>query len=162
MFRLDLSADKKYSVQRKIQPNQSIDLARKYDQYDGKSTHTSFYKWKPNGLWYAFGRRWIEFHPSFHHEDHNLPPLFELEVDTSNFLKLTCEEEIFAFNKRYRLDDHESEFLVNWSEVASKYDGLEVAPFDRLFTDAWWYQSLDIASGCIWNLNTITYTKRVN
>ena len=45
---------------------------------------------------------------------------------------------------------------IDWKKVASKYDGIEINPyqFEARYQYLWYY-GWDVASGCIWNLKSV-------
>lgn len=167
MVYFDLNPQKKYS----IQYSEAIDITFKYKQYpkfiweerfeDGQLYKRPMGGHKPTGLWYAFGREWIDFHPSCDVNDCDLPPLFEVDVDTSTFIKLTSPQDITAFHDQYYVKG-ELGREINWLEVSLKYDGIEINPFNRQYSDLYWYRTFDVSSGCIWNLQKVKNIKRLN
>jgi len=181
MFKFDLDSTKKYSLSR----NAIIDLDFTYQQYSTRTfvtaaargikvnadTSNALYPvggHKPEGLWYAFGRSWIDWRlaPSDRGtDDCNLHPLFELNVDTDNFIKLTCLKDIRRFHDIFGCIDTITGYpdvTIDWVRVAAQYDGIEISPYDSHCCDLHWYKTYDIASGCIWNLKTIKNIIRVN
>ena len=166
MFKFNLDSSKKYCLLRKSE----IDLTYTYKQYATRAfievVGRGVYPvggCKPEGLWYAFGREWLDFkHANLRGaDDYQLGPLFELEVDTNKFIKLTSKEEVTAFHKKYSNTLAEHSDIIDWTKVASKYDGIEITPFDR-WSDFYWYKTYDLASGCIWNLKSIKNIIRIN
>ncbi len=174
MFKFNLDPAKKYTLSK----NSEIDLDFTYTQYaqrafvktvaDGSSLVYPVGGSKPEGLWYAFGRGWIDYKNANDRgtDDSQLCPLFELEVDTSRFVKLVSVADITEFNDKYSVQDIVADYsdtTINWLKVAAEYDGIELSPYyNRLQCDFHWYKTYDIASGCIWNLKTIKNIVRIN
>jgi hypothetical protein len=110
---------------------------------------------KPNGLWYGIGSSWIDWvrreMPEWEKEDAYL-----LELDKSNMIVISNYEELLNFHKEFKSENG----YIDWSVVASKYDGIEIAPHIR--EARWkinWYSTWDVASGCIWTSNVIKSSK---
>lgn len=170
MLGLNLDINKKYS----LSTSAKIDLDFIYKQYpqaDWESRHSPEGSiislpvggHKPEGLWYAFGREWLDFEAKAREgyaADDNIPSsLFLLDIDTTNFAKLTCSRDVEKFHDQYVVDS--DDHVINWLEVSHHYDGLEVLPFDGIFSDFYWYKSFEISSGCIWNLRKVTNIKQI-
>ena len=48
--------------------------------------------------------------------------------------------------------------IINWKEVAKDYGGIEISPhLPKVIGDIdyLWYWTFDVASGCIWNIESI-------
>ena len=147
-WKYDLVPTKRYVLTR----NAILALDHHYEQ------HT---KCKATGLWYAWGREWIEFEQIHYlpdQDDRSLPPIYQVEVDTSNFITLTNDIEIHGFNERYRVDEDGT--TIDWRAVSKQYDGIEVSPFIKE-CELYWYRALDIASGCCWQLDAIRKADKV-
>jgi hypothetical protein len=165
-YKLPLNKENRYTVS----TNHFVDLSVIYKQYASATdvaiclpgTNEILLKpvggIKPQGLWYAFGREWLEFLNV--ENDSNVSPVFELTIDTSNIIRLNTVDDIEEFNDTYgdgRLGD-----TINWLEVSRKYDGIEIYPFVRDYSALWWYRSFDVSSGCIWNLRRIKQVYRTH
>ena len=117
---------------------------KKYTQEDGM---------KPNGFWYGFGKEWINWTKT---EMPEWAGKYIYEVGVSgNILKISTFEELLQFNKDFKTESSTGLSTINWKNVASKYDGIEIVPHQYKaksnFTLLWYY-GWDIGSGCIWNL----------
>lgn len=154
MNELKLAADKNYT----ICYTSDIDLSFVYHQYkkqtiimyDGMPAIMGGHK--PNGLWYAFGDGWIRYkYPN--KKPIELSPIFEISIDKSNFIRLSSLHDILLFNDTYKVG--EDGHTINWLEVANKYDGIEIQPFDSSLCNLYWYRTFDLDSGCIWNLSKV-------
>jgi hypothetical protein len=122
---------------------------------------------KPVGLWYAFGKGWIDWAKwEMPHMIHN--HLFKIEVNPAKVLTLKNDAEVIAFTKQYGIDydDTRTSFQsrgINWSEVAKNYSGFELAYYNEDFSGViGWKASYNIASGCIWDSSAITNITKIN
>lgn len=120
-------------------------------------------KMKPNGLWYAIGSEWIDWVRGEmpHWEGENA---FVVDIDESKILKIDTFEKLLAFDKEYGLKVMKGLKLtgINWSEVAKRYGGIEIAPYiykGRFEIN--WYYGWDVASGCIWGDGVIKSITRI-
>lgn len=84
----------------------------------------------------------------------------------ANILRIEDGEGLVRFHVKHRVEtDYErrnsdlykrKHWPINWPDVAKRYDGLIIAPYQGwLRFDALWYYGWDCASGCIWNLDAI-------
>lgn len=130
---------------------------------------------KPAGLWYDINNSWTDWckeNTKWKHENH-----FELEVDLSKILLLDSVEKTKAFHAEYSefasyythlpKDYKEDEWdwitkHINWKRVSEKYSGIEINPYWRWEFDATWYSSIDVSSGCLWDLSCIKSFKQIN
>lgn len=158
MKSIDINNLKRYTVSSQCE----IDLGFKYKQYsescwkyhNGEIVQCGGYK--PNGLWYAFGDEWIKFRRII-----NLSYLFQIDLaEEIKLLRLSSKEDIIKFNIAYAADTNNR--AINWKQVASEYDGIEIIPFIKNLSSFYWYNTFDIASGCIWNLAVIKNVCSVN
>ncbi len=119
---------------------------------------------KPRGLWYAWGRTWLDGVGWLSTiSDERLAALFELTIDTSKFVQLANAAEALEFQQTYgyHLDtDDDSVVGIDWNRVTADYDGIEVSPWDKS-CELFWYQTFDLTSGCVWNLNALQQTTRM-
>lgn len=46
-------------------------------------------------------------------------------------------------------------YLIKWDKVADDYGGIEICPWIEKRKYYLWYNTFDVASGCIWNINSI-------
>lgn len=170
MFKFDLDPSKKYSLSK----SSTINLDFVYTQYpirayvkiySDQSTLCPVGGHKPEGLWYAFGRGWLDWDKcesdkSRGTDETNINPLFEIDVNTDKFIKLSSTQDIETFHARHSVNGDET--TINWLEVSKLYDGIEINPYNRELCDLYWYKTYDISSGCIWNLKAIKTITRLN
>ena len=116
---------------------------------------------KPDGLWYGIGCGWdtfvLEAMPEYHGTFS-----YRLRLDYRRILCLRTVDATRAFDAKYGTsmwppghdlydpNEHEG---VRWAEVAKRYDGIEIAPYQitlRRNKTVDWYYPWDVASGCIW------------
>ncbi len=112
---------------------------------------------KPQGFWYACGTEWLDLVTredwKSHHGDHFYNVILK---PGANILRLSSPKDIDKFDAKYATHDHPRG--IDWSEVAEKYDGIEICPHqdDRKFsTTGGWYQTWDVASGVFWNADVV-------
>lgn len=122
---------------------------------------------KPIGLWFSFGTQWIDW---CNDEMPNwIKPYNYQLIIVGNILKITNEKEFIDFNNEFGIELNMSLMkmkLIDWSEVCSEYDGIEIANVNHNYNYFWqfrnepdWYNSWDIGSGCIWNPHEIIFNK---
>jgi hypothetical protein len=123
---------------------------------------------KPEGLWVSVvidgecdWRRWCESDwPSWM----NGKKVFEVVLaPDANMLHISSTAQFDQFNREFRTGD---EWFggIDWTTVASKYDGIIIAPYQwsrRLDSSSRWYYGWDAASGCIWNARAIASITRI-
>jgi hypothetical protein len=114
---------------------------------------------KPCGLWYGIGPSWIDWVRS-EMPDWEVDNVFKIDIDESKMLLIRNIEELAAFDKEYG-DDYSPWKNINWHKVASKYGGIEIAPYvgrHKYF----WYLGWDVASGCIWDDGVIMNIEKIS
>lgn len=119
-----------------------------------------FYDMKPIGLWYAIGSSWIDWCIGEEYGGIGIY-IYEVELNSNaNILFLDNKEDIFTISKKYKRKDEYFKYshfnYINWKEIMSDYDGIEVSPYFydlRLAFDLIWYSFWDVSSGCIWKAN---------
>ncbi len=112
---------------------------------------------KPNGLWYGFGKEWIDWIET------GMPHwkgvyIYEVYMDKSNILKIKGYSQIEDFTKEYILKDgqYSETYFIDWKRVSLKYDGIEINPYMWKYRlELGWYYGWDVASGCVWNLDKV-------
>lgn len=114
---------------------------------------------KPKGIWYGIGTSWIDWvrteMPEWEDEH-----VFKLDVNESEMLMIHTLEDLYSFTNKYGGSDR----LINWNLVANEYGGIEISPYmwrARMDRRTWWYYPWDVASGCIWNKETITNIEKI-
>lgn len=117
---------------------------------------------KPIGLWYSIGTEWVDWvrsdMPSWEGEN-----LYLLKINPKNMLLLDTEEKVRDFNITYGVaSNYPSQFDINWAEVAKKYSGIEINPYQYgLRYEYLWYYGWDVASGCLWNNNALVSVQKI-
>jgi len=109
---------------------------------------------KPQGLWYGFGKEWIDWVES------EMPQwkgeyIYNMNVNDSNILQIKDYSEIINFTNKYIMIP--STYHINWNKVSFNYDGIEINPYIwKARHEFLWYYGWDVASGCIWNLDKVS------
>lgn len=91
----------------------------------------------------------------------------------AKILHLKSVEEIIDFSLEYAANDpfdfarkssmlsrREYIYMISWSRVKAKYDGIIISPYQwgaRMGSETAWYYPWDCASGCIWNLDKVSF-----
>ena len=116
-------------------------------------------KWKPDGLWFACGKSWIDW------VSHEVPEryrqykyLYELHVDKTHIKTIKTVLQLKAFNKKYGLGSFYSA-VVDWERLQKEgYRGVAICPllirkipYDVVDRELNWYSTWDAASGCVWD-----------
>jgi hypothetical protein len=113
---------------------------------------------KPNGLWYGCGYAWLEWltYDSPEWLD-NYKYMYLIEVTQSRMVNISNVSEFEAFEREFGV---EGIMCPNWSMVAKKYSGIQISPYLRAKRmSSNWYDSWDVASGCIWDNKAILNVK---
>lgn len=140
---------------------------------------------KPNGLWYGCGNsfmKWIikENIIGNYVNDQGIKYIYKLKLDKESFtsidkrdpkkiLHLKNSLDLKKFTKKYgyKPEDYDTT-SINWANVGKDYAGIEISPYQKKFDNIkneklkkqfWWYQSWDVASGCIWKPKIIKKCK---
>ena len=118
---------------------------------------------KPDGLWYSFGNEWQKFAKSSKlGSKHAYHSVYKIDLQDSKILSISNESELKKFTKEYL---SENRFYIKWANVAKKWDGIEFPKYlwrVGLPMKYLWYSTLDVASGCVWNTNSILNVTKVN
>lgn len=131
----------------------SIDFDKRYNQRTG---------YKPEGLWYSFGKQWIDWCRCEMPEwikKYN----YQIFIDSDKIIKIETEEDFTEFVKNFsvNLNQVPEKRLIDWSKVCLNYDGIEIANSQNHYNYFWkfrnynWYNGWDIGSGCVWNLKDV-------
>jgi hypothetical protein len=95
---------------------------------------------KPRGLWYGIGPSWIDWVRS-EMPDWEVDNVFKIDIDESKMLLIRNIEELDAFDKEYSTDDDSRWKNIYWHKVASRYGGIEIAPYlyEGRYEYMWYY-----------------------
>ena len=118
---------------------------------------------KPEGFWVSVDGPddWKQFceAESFRLEELAVPHRVILSKD-ARLLLISNLAEFDAFEEEYSSPDPILIMgAIRWTEVAKKYQGIIVAPYQwerRMSSD--WYYPWDCASGCIWDIAAVELT----
>lgn len=111
---------------------------------------------KPWGLWYACGDSWLQWILRNYPEWSDAwSYLYKVDI-TDEVLHLSSRRDIADFDRRYRFEDSTYRDMINWADVAKDFPGLEICPHQPRYNPGSgsyknWYDSWDVASGCIWD-----------
>lgn len=120
---------------------------------------------KPHGLWYSFNDEWLQ-RCMQGMRDRIRKYKYTLDIDLSNILIISTIEELTEFNNKY--SDEKLMYLFDWNKIAQLYDGIEFRNYNQLchinkdvFLKTMWIRSLDVSSGCIWNLKCLKSFEKI-
>lgn len=154
-----------------ISPNQRIlSLPKRWKGFPTDIKQSAKPSDKPNGLWYGCGDTWLKWMKLYMPkwlDDVNY--VYELEIDTDNeFMEFITNAKEFKkfedefwksrlWKRLFRKNGEDREF-IDWGLFAGAGGGgIEICPYlwDFRMSTSMWYYSWDVASGCIWDPNTL-------
>lgn len=122
---------------------------------------------KPKGLWYGVGDSWLRWikseMPNWDHDN-----VYRLDIDESKMKIIRTYEELLAFDNEYGVNNQGRSFfdngrMIDWVKVAKDFRGIEIAPYiPEGRYELQWYNSWDVASGCIWSNDIINKVEKLN
>lgn len=119
---------------------------------------------KPKGLWFSFGTEWIDFleRSMFSRDEvsNMLQHTYDIQTNDSTILTLGKENEKQFLNK-YGVINKYDNMDVDWSKVATDWDGVEIIINPRELNERMLWSTWDIPSGCIWNIKGITSIRKL-
>ena len=119
---------------------------------------------KPKGLWFSFGTEWIDFleRSMFSRDEASnmLQHTYDIQTNDSTILTLGKENEKQFLNK-YGVINKYDNMDVDWSKVATDWDGVEIIINPRELNERMLWSTWDIPSGCIWNIKGITSIRKL-
>jgi hypothetical protein len=129
-----------------------IDVTREYHSTD---------MWlKPIGLWYSLDYVWEQVCIGYNVPCGKNKLLLDI-IDEGIFIIDSLDKLRVFIDKYADLDKG----FINWTSVQNKYDGFEVRNYNYILSqirkyypyelEYIWFNSLDCASGCLWNLSAI-------
>jgi hypothetical protein len=152
----------RFSKRNTFTKKKNIDLKIKYNQKISL---------KPVGLWYSYYGAWYnwaldEMPKMLYKYNHKLIIKKEYlitirEKDSNKILLLDNKKDISIFTKKYGIYKNGECFYINWCLVSEDYGGIEFNPYlldsckKSIELDFLWYNTIDVSSGCIWNLHPI-------
>jgi hypothetical protein len=84
---------------------------------------------KPCGFWYGVDDDWERWCKT-EMPEWVYPFKYSIDVSKANILLLDTPAAILEFTKQYKnMDDKRYEAMIRWHIVATKYDGIEIAPY---------------------------------
>ena len=121
---------------------------------------------KPCGLWYGIDEAWLSWCRD-NETDWIKPNNFEVKVNSSKILVLKNTIEVLEFCNQYIYEMYPRLFNINWAQVAKKYSGIEIHPYERIyyhrekFGEFIWHNGWDCSSGCIWHEDAVKSIKKI-
>ena len=145
-----------------ISKNKNIKIENNYTQTSG---------FKPNGIWYSYYSSWYKWivqeelynrlYKYIHHIKINNNSLTTInKKDYNKIVVINTIKDFDIFYKKYKIKIDKYN-CINWILVSKDYGGIEITPYllERRKID--WYNTFDVASGCIWNNKIIKEIKLV-
>ena len=141
-----------------ITDNKIIKLNRKYKQRTD---------WKPNGIWYSCGNSWYNFikNEGMYNWLYKYIHKIKIKKEKLTTIKNKNNEKLLIINNINDFDKFYNEYrifhnildyyLIDWIKVSKDYGGIEICPYLQEKRKIKWYNTWDVASGCIWNNNII-------
>jgi len=117
--------------------------------------------WKPEGFWYSCGNEWynwvkIEMPEWLYKYIYRIDVINKTNINKPNKDKLLILSTIKDFNvfiNKYK--ENRGQF-INWKKVSKDFGGIEICPYSKKLANKYqWYETWDVASGCIWNYKPI-------
>lgn len=143
----------------------TFDASKTYD-------NTDEYRPKPVGLWLSVDDGWFDWCKS-ERPEWLKGPEFEFTVDRSRILvidtigKLEVFNEVYAkphgtgFFRFFPESDELWPFNINWKPLTEKYAGIMFAPYFHQRRWTGFYEGIDCASACVWDLTAVTCVGRL-
>tara|TARA_Y100000389_G_C17408616_1_gene489536 strand:- start:649 stop:1170 length:522 start_codon:yes stop_codon:yes gene_type:complete len=127
---------------------------------------------KPSGLWYSCYDSWYnwmseEIPDMLFKYIHKLNIKNNVLTDIRNknknkLLVIKTLKDFDLFTKNYKVKTYYKdkgiikEFIfIDWIKVSNDFGGIEICPYLNKRRNILWYYGFDVASGCIWNLQSI-------
>ena len=117
--------------------------------------------YKPEGLWYecqdGSSIDWKEFcSTGLTGGDNRYDSSYDVILNDYEILFITDTHDFKKFEKMYGIPNKYGDIKINWPQVASDYDGIEICPYSyKMRRELDWYYGWDVASGCVWSASGI-------
>ena len=146
----------------KTKYNDSRVIMSKEEQITFRDSPNQQNRRKPIGLWYGIGSSWVDWirynQPSWEKDFIHM-----VNVDLSKMKVIRNSTQLIEFHNEYFIKDEYGTNTIDWSKVAQKYSGIEIAPsIVKYYSELDWYYGWDVSSGCIWNSDAIKDIKKLN
>ena len=89
---------------------------------------------------------------------------YSIEINPDKMLIIDNDVKMEDFYNKYKkmCSVYPIKKTINWKLVAEDYHGIEICPYLDKYRDKYiWYYPWDVASGCIWNNDTIKNYKLI-
>ena len=144
----------------KLTDDMRIHMSKKPFELEPR-TFTQKSTMKPSGFWYGFGSEWIDWTRS-EMPEWTYKYIYTVDTGNTNVLQIKTHVELKQFSREYQSNVSDTGYrreageTIDWKKVASKYDGIEINPYQfEARYQYMWYYGWDIASGCVWNLSGV-------
>ena len=128
---------------------------------------------KPDGLWYAPGLEWINFVkgrpgvlPDDWYEEYQF--VYEIQPMLDSMIVVSDGDGLEAFNAEFGAPFPDARNTmriggngIDWRAVAQRFAGIQTGQNVYSTHDTLWYDSWDVASGCIWDKRAIDWVQLV-
>jgi len=156
----------KFPKRNKIDKKSTLTFKKKYIQ--------KLKAYKPIGFWYSCYGAWYKWilmegmgdflHKYIHKININPGVLTNIRnKDKNKLLIINNLKDFDTFNDRYKAERRmRTKHRINWKAVSNDYGGIEISPYrsERSLSPLWYY-GWDVASGCIWNTQSIIKTSEL-
>jgi hypothetical protein len=113
---------------------------------------------KPMGLWFTAGPFGAE-HWGLIADEPKLRYATEVFLASDRILRLSTVEGILDLERKFGAGlSPQGRGQLRWAEIASKYDGIVVAPYfqdKRVRRKTCWYHEWECACGCVWKSRAV-------
>lgn len=123
---------------------------------------------KPKGVWYAYGKAWIDFLIQDDEDDTWCKKRIACinwiyNIKLSDKVLILKMEDFPDFEKKWANAARDG---INWAGVARKYAGIDIRLNPRMYSEnrqyhSYWSWNWDVSSGCIWHPSGIKSVKLI-
>ena len=132
---------------------------------------------KPSGLWYSCHDSWYNWILAEEMPEKLLKYIHKLNIknnvltdirnkNKNKLLVIKTLKDFDLFNKNYKViikSKYKKKKIfytventyIDWKKVSNDFGGIEICPYLNKRRNILWYNSFDVASGCIWNPQSI-------
>jgi hypothetical protein len=122
-------------------------------------------KLKPTGFWFCKNTEWYEWCIDQRFSISGIDNKYKLDINFEEILIIDTIEKLLKFTDEYSLPEQlYSGKRINWIDVSTKYKGIYFDNYldikyylsvNNLMIDFVWYYSIDVSSGCIFNIDIV-------
>lgn len=133
---------------------------------------------KPFGFWYSKNDIWKKFVKNQGMNNKKIKYKYKLNIDDKKFYNIDTLKKLNNFINKYGVieNDKKNKFIsIDWIKVSEKYNGIYFSNYNKIrqylylgfnvdkVTEKYlWYLTIDIESGCIFDISYIKKIELVN